>query len=187
MKIIHNILSGAALVASLAAMPQAAHGATTTATVKAAVLKPITLTGGGTIDLGTILTPSTATYSGTFQVTATASQTGTFCAAGFTCSGTPAAATFNIQGTKSNNVGINIPLTVTMSLTGYTGGGAAPTITLNTVNSLAANNGTGTYTIQLPNSGLPGLDFYVGGSVNISQATASGSYQGSITITADYN
>lgn len=178
---------GSVVAISLAGAPGAASAATTSATVRAAVLKPITLTGGGTLDLGTILTPSSATFSGTFTVAAASTQSGTYCAAGFSCSGTPAAAMFNIQGSKSNNVGINIPLTVTLSLVGYTGGGAIPTITINTLNSLAANNATGAYTIQLPNSGTPGLDFYVGGSLTINEATTSGNYSGTISITADYN
>lgn len=187
MKILSKGAIGAIFVFGAIGHAGAAYAATTTATVKAAVLKPITLTGGGTLDLGTILTPSAATFSGTFNVAAALTQTGTFCASGFSCSGTPAAAMFNIQGTKSNNVGVNIPLTVTLTLQNYTGGGATPTITINTVNSLAANNATGAYTIQLPNSGLPGLDFYIGGSLNITQATASGNYSGTITVTADYN
>ena len=40
--------------------------------------------------------------------------------------------------------------------------------------------------MQLPNSGSPGLNFYVGGSVTIDQATVGGSYQGTFTVTADY-
>ena len=183
----HRIIAALAALIAFGSAPAAAQAATTTATVKAAVLKPITLTGGGTLDLGTILTPSAATFSGTFTVAAASAQTGTFCASGFSCSGTPAAAIFNIQGTKNNNVGVNIPLTVTLSLTGYTGGGPTPTMTLNTTNSLSANNGTGSYTIQLPNSGTPGLDFYIGGSMTITQATVSGNYSGTITVTADYN
>ncbi|MEO6198609.1 MAG: DUF4402 domain-containing protein [Sphingomicrobium sp.] len=175
----------AALGATAASAPAAA--ATATATVNANVLKPIQLTGGGTLDLGTILTPSTATYSGTFTVGAAASQTGTFCAAGFSCTGTPAAAMFNIQGTNKTNVGVNIPLNITLSLQNYTGGGTTPTMSITTSNSFAANNSGGSYTIQLPNSGQPGLDFYVGGALTVTQATIPGSYSGTITITADYN
>ena len=50
----------------------------------------------------------------------------------------------------------------------------------------ATNSGTGNYTMQLPNSGFPGLDIYVGGNVVITQATVGGSYQGTFTVTADY-
>lgn len=172
---------------SVFAVTPPASAATTTAAVKATVLKPVQLTGGGTLDLGTILTPSSASYSGTFTVAAAASQTGTFCAASFSCTGTPAAAVFNIQGTNKTNIGINIPLSIVMTLQAYTGGGTTPTMTIATSNSLAANNGTGSYTIQVPNSGTPGLDFYIGGSLTVTEATIPGSYSGTFTITADYN
>lgn len=180
------LFATAAIAAALAFTP-AASAATTSVTIKANVLKPVQLTGGGTMDFGTILTPSSATYSGTFTIAPAASQTGTFCAAGFSCSGTPASALFNIQGTNKTNIGISIPLTVTLTLQNYTGGGTTPTLVINTSNSLAANNGTGTYTIQLPNSGQPGLDFYLGGAMTITQATVGGSYAGTFTVTADYN
>ena len=180
-KIFLAILAGGAFAA---ASPAAA--VTASATVKANVLKPVVLTGGGTINLGTIVTPSTATYSGTFTVTPAATQTGTFCAAGFSCTGSPTAAMFNIQGTNKTDIQINIPLSITMTLQGYTGGGTTPTLSLTSSNSLFTNNSTGTYTMQVPNSGVPGTDFYVGGSVIINQNTVGGQYQGTFTVTADY-
>ena len=163
----------------------AAQAASATATAKANVLKPLQMTGGGTVDFGTIVTPSAATFSGTFTIDAAASQTSTYCASGFACSGTPAAAKFNLQGTNNNNITLNIPTSVTLTLQGATG--TPPTLTFNTKNSVSAtNSGTGNYTIQLPNSGFPGLDIYVGGNVVITQATVGGSYQGTFTVTADY-
>lgn len=164
-----------------------ASAATTTATVKATVLKPVQLTGGGTLDLGTLITPSSASFSGTFTVLPALTQTGTYCAAGFSCTGTPAAAAFNIQGTNKSNIGLNIPLSIVLTLQGYTGGGATPTMTIATSNSIAANNASGIYTMQVPNSGQPGLDFYVGGALTVTQATVGGNYAGTISVTADYN
>ena len=38
----------------------------------------------------------------------------------------------------------------------------------------------------LPNSGFPGTDYYVGGSLTVTQATAGGTYSGTFTVTADY-
>ena len=178
------ILVSSAAVALAISTPAAA--VTASATVKANVLKPVQLTGGGTINLGTIVTPSTATYSGTFTVTPSATQTGTFCATSFSCTGTPTAAMFNIQGTNKTDIQLNIPLTVTMTLQGYTGSGAAPILTLTSRNSLFTNNATGNYIMQVPNSGQPGLDFYVGGSLTIDQNTVGGQYQGTFTVTADY-
>jgi len=180
------ILAAAGLFAGLGAAAPA-NAATTSATIKASILKPVQLTGGGTLDLGTILTPSAATFSGTFTVAAAASQTGTFCAAGFSCTGSPAAAMFNIQGTNKTNIGLNIPLSIVLTLQNYTGGGTVPTMSISTLNSIAANNTTGSYTMQVPNSGTPGLDFYVGGVLTVTQATVGGNYAGTITVTADYN
>ena len=163
----------------------AANAATASATAKANVLKPLQMTGGGTVDFGTIVTPSTAAFTGTFTIDAAAAQTTTFCASGFACSGTPAAALFNIQGTSQNNITLNVPTSVTLTLQGATG--TPPTLTFVTKNSVSAtNSGTGNYTITLPNSGFPGRNIYVGGSVTITEATVGGSYQGTFTVTADY-
>jgi len=182
-----SILIPLAMAVSAFVAPGAAEAATASAQVNANISHPVQLTGGGTMAFGTILTPTSATYSGTFTVAPAASQTGTFCAASFTCSGTPAAALFNIQGTRTTNIGINIPLTITLTLQGYTGGGTTPTLTVNTTNSLVSNNATGNYTIQLPNSGQPGTNFYVGGAMTVTQATVDGTYAGTFNITADYN
>lgn len=172
-------------LAAAAMLPQAAHAASATATAQAKVLKPLVMTGGQVLDLGTIVTPSSATFSGNFIVDAAATQTTTFCAASFACSGTVKSAMFNLQGSNNNNLTLNIPTTVTMTLQGATG--TPPTLTLTTRNSVSAtNSANGNYTMQLPNSGAPGLDIYVGGSVTITQATAGGTYQGTFTVTADY-
>lgn len=172
-------------IAAVTLAPAGAQAATASATAKANVLKPLQMTGGGTVDFGTIVTPSAASFTGTFNIDAAASQASTYCAGGFACSGTPAAAKFNIQGSNNNNITLNIPNTVTLTLQGASG--TPPTLTFNTRNSVSAtNSGTGNYTIQLPNSGFPGLDIYVGGNVTITQATVGGSYQGTFTVTADY-
>ena len=174
-----------ALAAAALLPATAANAATASATAKANVLKPLQMTGGGTVDFGTIVTPSAATFSGTFTIDAAASQTSTYCASGFACSGTPAAAKFNLQGTNNNNITLNVPTSVTLTLQGATG--TPPTLTFVTRNSISAtNSANGNYTIQLPNSGFPGLDIYVGGNVTINQATVGGSYQGTFTVTADY-
>lgn len=172
-------------LAAAVAMPGAAQAATANATVRAQVLKPLVMTGGQTLDLGTIVTPSSATFSGTFTIDAAATQSSTFCAAGFVCSGTVKSAMFNLQGSNNANITLNVPTTVTLTLQGAAG--TPPTLTLTTRNSYSATNSpTGNYTITLPNSGSPGSNFYVGGSVTITEAAAGGTYQGTFTVTADY-
>ena len=179
-----RILTAAAIATAITMLPSAANAASATATVNAKVLKPLVMTGGQSIDLGNIITPSTATFSGTFTVDAAASQTTTFCAAAFTCTGTVKSALFNLQGTNNANITFNVPTSVTLTLQGATG--TPPTLVLTTKNSIAANSGTGNYTITLPSSGSPGKDFYVGGSVTVTELTAAGTYQGTFTVTADY-
>ncbi len=177
------------IVASLAAgflLASPAQAATGNVTIQAQVLKPVELSGGGTMNLGTIIMPSAATYSGTFVLSAAASQSGTYCASGFSCTGTPAAAAFNLRGSKSSVVSVKIPTQIVLTLQGWTGGGTTPTIALTTSNSLAANNPSGTYPVTLPNSGAPGLDFYVGGSFTVNQTTEGGDYVGTFAVTADY-
>ena len=177
------LFTGALTIAAMGT--SGAQAASANATAKANVLKPLQMTGGGTVDFGTIVTPSTASFSGTFNIDAAASQTSTFCASGFACSGTPAAALFNLQGSNNNNITLNVPTSVTLTLQGATG--TPPTLIFTTRNSVSATNSPGgNYTIQLPNSGSPGYNIYVGGSVTINQATAGGSYQGTFTVTADY-
>lgn len=171
----------------LSATPAYAQGASGNAKVKAKVLKPLALTSSADLDLGTIVMPTSATFSGTFTVDPAATQTSTFCAGGFTCMGTVSAAIFNITGSKNVDISLSIPLTVLMTQTDYVGGGSAPTFTFNTTNSVSANNGTGVYTMQIPGStGNRGLDFYIGGSATITETTPDGTYEGTINITADY-
>ena len=184
MPIRFNILTATAALTAMALLPATAQAASANATVNAKILKPLVLTGGQTIDFGNIITPSTATFSGTFTVDAAATQTTTFCAAAFTCTGTVKSALFNLQGTSNANITLNVPTSVTLTLQGATG--TPPTLLLTSKNSIAANSGTGNYTITLPNSGSPGRDFYVGGSVTVNELTAAGTYAGTFTVTADY-
>lgn len=181
-----TLLATAAAAAAIMAIPGQASAATATATATAKIVKPLVMTGGGTLAFGQLITPSAATFSNTFTIAAAATQGTSYCQTGFTCSGTPTAALFNIQGTNNTPLNLTIPLTVTMTNTSYTGGGAAPILSLNTSNSVATNNGTGIYVMSLPNSGAPGVDFYIGGAMTVTQATVGGSYSGTFTVTADY-
>ena len=79
--------------------------------------------------------------------------------------------TYNVRGT--NNQVVNI-IKNTSTLTGSNGG----TLTLTPV---------GQANVTLTNSGAPGADFNVGGSIVIGAATVDGLYVGNINVTVDYN
>jgi hypothetical protein len=166
-KISKAAMTCAALLGLFAlALPAKAQAASVNATVNAKFLKTLTLTSKQSFDFGTVLLPSSGS-----AVTLSVSRAGVLtCPAPLACSGTPRHAIFNVAGSNGQIVRI-----------------AAPAITM--------TNGSGgsllftpdvTATVTLTNSGNPGTDFGMGGSVSVSPTTPDGSYSGTITVTADY-
>ena len=139
-------------------------------TIQASVIKPLSLTWLQNLDLGTIVL-GTGTWSG---ATVAISRSGALsCSnANVTCSGATAVARYNVTGTNGQVVRISAP-DVTLVLQGD------PTRTLTlTVDSPG--------TVRLPNSGSRGIDFALGGSLNLSSAVAGGTYVGTFNVTVDY-
>ncbi|GAA4756362.1 hypothetical protein GCM10023264_24920 [Sphingomonas daechungensis] len=165
------LIPGAILCAALASPAVAAPGsATTTVTVKASVVKPLVLTAKQDLDLGTIVL-NNGTWSG---VTISVSQAGvrTCVSANVTCSGTAQAAKFNIVGSNNNVARISAPNVTLVNQ-------ADSTKTL--VMTLSAPA-----TVAIPNSGQPGVDFSVGGSITVNSTTTGGLYSGTMNVTVDY-
>jgi hypothetical protein len=162
-----RILVALAFVAWTAAP---AHAATQTAAVGASVNKPLVLTKLQDLDLGTV-TLGPGTWS---NATVSLSQAGTLtCAnANIVCTGATRVSQYNVQGSNQQTVHIS-----------------APNVTL--VNQ---NDSTQTLTlitdappsIVLTNSGFPGVNFSIGGSVTINSTTAAGTYLGTFNVTVDY-
>lgn len=146
-----------------------ANAATITATAQASVVKPLTLTSLQSMDFGTItLGPGTWSNS-----TVSLTQAGALsCGANLICTGAPVVAQFNVSGSKSNSVVISAPK---VTLTNQSDSTKTLQLTLNSPT-----------TITLTNSGAPGNNFSVGGSITLSSTTADGTYSGTINITANY-
>jgi hypothetical protein len=144
--------------------------ATTNATATARILRPLTLTSTQNLDLGTIILSG----AGAFTANVGIDRNGLFdCDGGsgnVTCSGTPQNAVYNVRGTNNQVVTIAAG---NVTMTGSNGGSLtltpdfAPTVTLT-------------------NSGAPGEDFGVGGSISVSDTTVDGVYTGTFAVTADY-
>jgi len=87
------------------------------------------------------------------------------------CTGVARPAIFNVSGTKSQLVRVY----------------AAPSDLVN-----AANGATIRFTpiaqasVTLTNSGAPGTDFGVGGSIALTSTTSDGLYSGTVEVTVDY-
>lgn len=156
-----------ALLAAIGVVPVGtAKAAQTTIQASAKVVKSLELSSKQNLDFGTITLSGTP---GTYTVSINLSGQLT-CPSGATCSGLAQPAIMNAQGSQGQVVAISVASS-------------------NLVNSV--NNSTIAYTplapasITLTNSGFPGSDFNIGGSIAI-PSTADGTYSGNVVVTANY-
>lgn len=144
-----------------------AHAAQTTIQASAKVVKSLTLASKQDLDFGTIMmSGATGTY------TVSISQTGVVtCPTGFTCTGTPKPAILNVTGSNGNVIRIT----------------TLPSDLVNAVDgSKLRFTPVAPATITLTNSGSPGKDFNIGGSIAIPSTATDGTYSGNIEVTVDY-
>lgn len=160
----------ALLFGALIGAAAACHAATVTTVVTANSVKPLIITKIQDLDLGTV-TLGPGVWN---NVNVTVSQAGvlTCTSPNVTCSGTVQAAEYDVQGTGQQTVQISAP---NVTLTNQSD--PSQTLTLRT-NAPAS--------IVLKNSGLPGTDFWIGGSVTLSSSTPAGTYVGTFNVTVNY-
>jgi spore coat protein U-like protein len=168
MSTFHNRAAAGLVLATVALSAATVHAApvTTQATVKARVLKQITVTKTADLDFGTIVA---GTAASTVGVSTASSRT---CGSGLTCTGTASSANFNISGTNNAVVTITGDNSVTLA------NGSGGTMTAALTRSAS--------TITLANSGAVGGSFQVGGTLNIAANQADGNYTGTFNVTVDY-
>ena len=159
-----------AVVAAVAAVAPARAANNQVASVSATVVKPLTLKWVQNLDLGTIVL-GPGTWSG---ATVGISRTGTFSCtnANVSCSGATRVAKYNVSGTNNQTVRISAP-----NVTLVNQNDSTKTLTL-----VVDSPGT----LALTNSGNPGVDFSLGGSISLSSSTAGGVYAGTFNVTVDY-
>jgi hypothetical protein len=147
-----------------------ARAAPPVATVKAKIVKPLTLRWVQNLDLGTVVL-GPGTWSG---ATVSISRAGVFnCTnANVTCTGATQAATYNVTGSANQVARITAP-----NVTLVNQDDPSQTLTL-TVDSPG--------TVVIPNSGNKGVDFSLGGAITLSSSTAGGLYSGTFNVTVDY-
>lgn len=157
-------------LAGLAAAAAPARAANGSAQVKATVVKPLTLSSLQSLDLGTIVL-GPGTWS---NATVAISRAGVFSCtnANVTCTGATQVAKYKVAGTNNQDARIT-----------------APNVTLTNQNDptkqlvlMVDNPGT----VTLPNSGNPGVEFSLGGSITLNSTTAGGLYSGTFNVTVDY-
>lgn len=149
---------------ALAVTPGAASAANTTAAASVQVVKPVLLTKLQDLDFGTL---TFAGFTGSRQIVLSRAGAVT-CAVDIVCSGATKAARFNVQG--SNKVVVNINV--------------SPGTLSNGSDSIAFTPDFPA-TVTLTSSGVPGVDFNVGGTITVSSTLVGGLYTGTINVTAD--
>ena len=136
------------------------------ARARARIVKPLSLEAVSDMAFGDIVVNGTGTATLANTGTLTCTATNLVCGA----TGTPAQ--YRVRGTNNQIVYITKP-DVTLSNV------ANPGTPLNLVLS-------GPTQVLLPNSGADGALFSLGGSINISESTLEGSYEGILAVTVDY-
>jgi hypothetical protein len=147
-----------------------ARAATVNAAVNATVNKPLVLTKVQDLDLGTVTLGPGVWSNATISI----SQAGalTCGSSNVVCSGVPMVAKYNVQGSKQQAVRISVP-----NVTLVNQNDSTQTLTL----AVDAPS-----TITLANSGFPGSNFSVGGSITLNSSTVAGTYVGTMNVTVDY-
>lgn len=158
------------LICALIAAEPAGAAPGGTAQVNASVVKPLVLTWLQDLDLGTIVL-GPGTWSGA-TVSITRSGTFTCTNANVTCSGVTQVARYNVSGSNNQVVHITAPNVTLVNLSD-----ASQRLTM-----VVDNPGT----LTLTNSGPPGSNFSLGGSIALTSATAGGTYSGTFNVTVDY-
>ena len=173
-----NFLRTSAAVAALAltatpalAAPVGPASGSRNATATARIIKPLVLTWEQDLDLGTILLSGAGVWGG---ATVSITHGGVFSCTNVNvvCSGTPQVARYNVAGTQGQIVNITAPNVTLVNQNDNT----------QTLLMTVSNPGT----VNLTNSGSPGSDFNLGGSITVSSATVDGVYLGTFNVTVDY-
>jgi hypothetical protein len=147
-----------------------ALAATVMASVTANNTKPLVITKLQDLNLGTV-TLGPGTWS---NASVSLSQAGVLgCAnANLVCSGATTVAQYNVQGSNQQTVRISAP---NVTLTNQSDSSRTLTLITDAPTS-----------ILLTNSGAPGVDFSIGGSVTLNSTTSAGIYVGTFNVTVDY-
>lgn len=136
----------------------------------ARIIRPLTLTSTGSLNFGTIVlngvTANRTVSLSSGNVLDCGASTGEL-----QCSGTTSVPTYNVRGTQGQVVTI---IKTASNLTNANDG-----TTLSMTPSGAAN-------LTLANSGAPGADFNIGGSIVIGSGTTDGLYSGTVNVQVDY-
>lgn len=174
------VLGSAALAAlGIAAAAPGANAATTGVKISATVLAPVQVTATRTLNFGSF----TETGTGTFKVAVNDAPT---TSASITpIGGTVQAGGFKIQASAGRQVTVTAPATATITETA--GGTATMSVT---AFELALPGPASTTAGTLTDTSVAGgseTGYRLGGTLNVTTGQTTGTYQGSVNVTVNYN
>lgn len=170
-----NILRFAALAATgaglaVSAQPVLAQSTPATqATATATIKKPLVISRVSDMSFGNVLLSGSGTFTASYTIPGDGSAP--TCPASLTCTGTTSPAVYNVSGNKSQQVTIT----------------ADSTLTLTSANGTLSMAVSAPGSVTLTNSGFPGTDFGIGGTLTLTDQTPDGVYTGTFNVTANYN
>lgn len=173
-----KVLLGTAAVAALGLASQEAGAATTNVNISAIVLAPIQVTQTRTLNFGSLTEGGIGTLKVAVDDTPTAGGGVT------SIGGTIQAGGFKIQGSAGAAVTVTAPTKATIT---ETVGGVA-TMTVNAFN-LAEPGPAGTTAGTLTDTSLAAASvagYRIGGTLNVGAGQTTGTYTGTVTVTANY-
>ena len=168
------LVAGATMLFATPALagPGSSSAQTASATTKAQIVEPLTIVNAGDLDFGTIVKTASLAVGSTYTLTLDDTGVLSGCTSpALLCTGTTSASAFTVTGTANQAVFVYTNATETMTGPGtatlvFTPNQAVPNATLDV-------NGT--------------VTFGVGGSIDVTKATAPGTYNGNMDVTVDYN
>ena len=172
------LVSAGALVALAAtATPAYAVPAESDATARVEILRALQLTSEGNLDLKTIVLSGPAGFSATVGVNQAGDDNCDGASGDVTCSGDMTPATYRLIGSNDKMVSVSVASTLALENQTNT---SAPDLTLN-VDAPSDPIDLG------ENGDDTGVTFSIGGSVDLTDATVDGVYQGTFAVTAEYD
>jgi hypothetical protein len=147
-----------------------AHAVTQNASVKATVVKPLTLSSLQNLDLGTIILQPGAWSGATVGISR--NRVVSCGNSNVICSGAAQPAGYKVTGSNKQVVLISAPNVTLVNQ-------SDPTQTLTMVVDSPGQ-------LLLTSSGEPGVTFNLGGSITLDSTTATGTYSGTFNVTVDY-
>jgi len=172
---IKSLAITAALTAVAFAAPAMAQSANGTGSIT--VLRPLTVANNNNLNFGTVARPTTG--SGTAVVSNAGVRSVTGGVVGLTLGAAVTAAQFTVAGEGGQAFSVVIPATFSMA------GPSASSLVVTTSNDLVGAANAQTLSNALGAAGNRVIN--IGGSVPITDATVTGAYTGSFTVSASYN